>query len=278
MLIIVNLNLMVTRNCNFRCAHCLRGESANESISDEVLEKIFQKGTVIQLLELNGGEVFSQPQILKKIIDTIIKNRVLISHVNIPTNGTLYSPIIAKELDRLNNYIIMCDILSGLRPNSINIEVDISKDPYHMSEIKRIEKSDPELYKKYMINMGALLSSKYFSGPRIYPKLIKTGRAKKLPEATTAPSSYPMYYFENHTPFGSILQVNTVGVDIKGTICNTCSEMPPKGLNIYGNILTEKLEDIIKRVGIRLANEQEFEIKYTAETQETLREIINSRQ
>lgn len=60
---ILNLNLMITRNCNISCKHCLRGDAENESISDEVLKVIFKPGTVIQHLQLNGGEVFSRPDV-----------------------------------------------------------------------------------------------------------------------------------------------------------------------------------------------------------------------
>lgn len=273
MVIIVNLNLMVTRNCNLKCAHCLRGESANEDISQEALDKIFKKGTVIQLLELNGGEVFSKPDVLKRVIDTIIKNGVIVSHVNIPTNGTLYLPRIERELTRLNEYVIACNLFSGKIPDLINVEVDISKDPYHTAELKEIEKANPELFNFYLINIGHLLDSKFYSGPRKYPKLIKAGRAKDLEEATAEPSCYPIYYFETKLPIGQLTQVNNVGVDINGTVCNTCGEMPPKGNNVYGSLLTEDLESIIKRVGTRCASDNEFHERYMTEIRETMKEM-----
>lgn len=272
MIIIVNLNLMVTRNCNLKCAHCLRGESANEDISQEALEKIFKKGTVIQLLELNGGEVFSKPDVLKRVIDTIIKNRVIVSHVNIPTNGTLYLPRIEKELTRLNEYIIYCNLLSGKIPELKNVEVNISQDPYHAAELKELEKSNPELLNFYLLNIRHLIESKFYFGPRKYYKLIKSGRAKNLEEATTEPTCYPIYYFETRLPIGQLTQVNIVGVDINGTVCNTCGEMPPTGKNVYGSLLTEDLETIIKRVGKRCESDDEFYERYMAEIRETMKE------
>ena len=96
MIMMVNLNLIVTRNCNLKCAHCLRGDSVNEDISDVVLNEILKPKTIIQLLQLNGGEVFSRPEVLKKVIDIIIKNKVLINTVVIPSNGTLFTPEIEK--------------------------------------------------------------------------------------------------------------------------------------------------------------------------------------
>lgn len=69
------VNLMVTRNCNLKCKHCLGGKPTNQDISDNVRNKIFKSGTIIQLLQLNGGTV------------------------SIPSNGTLFTPRIEIELD-----------------------------------------------------------------------------------------------------------------------------------------------------------------------------------
>ena len=88
-MILANLNLMITKNCNFKCRQCLRGDSENLDISNDTLNNIFRPNTVIFHLELNGGEVFSKPDLLRNIIDIIIKNRVLILEVSIPTNGSL---------------------------------------------------------------------------------------------------------------------------------------------------------------------------------------------
>lgn len=254
MLMIVNLNLMITRNCNFKCKHCLRGESANQDISDDVLNKIFKPGTIIQLLQLNGGEVFSKPHLLSKIIDLIIKNNVIITAVSIPSNGTLFTSRIEKELDRLNLYIARCNMLCGMK-NNVNIAVDISRDEYHITELKRIEKENPKLYSEYVTNIGRLINSKYFSGVRELHTIINAGRAKELDVKKNESIRYNIYYCEFNMPLGRVLEVSTLGIDINGTVCNTCGEMPPKGSDIYGNIMKESIDCVVKRVGIRCFNE-----------------------
>lgn len=261
MLDIINLNLMITRNCNLACAHCMRGEAANEDITDEVLEKVFKPNMIIHLLQLNGGEVFSRPQLLTKIIDTIIRKRVILECVNIPTNGTLYTEKIEKELDRLNSYLVMCNMMTGTVATKC-VNIDLSDDKYHGMELSRIKETNLELYMEYIRNIDRLRRSKYYAGLRTMFKLINAGRATSLDEPKSPVEFYPVFFFEEYTPIGKIMSISNVGIDINGTVCNTCGEMPPKKEAIYGNIFEENIENIIKRAGIGCASENDMIRKY----------------
>ncbi len=272
MLEIINLNLMVTRNCNLNCAHCMRGDSVNEDIKDDVLDLIFKPGMVIQHLQLNGGEVFSKPTILKKVIDIIIKKRVILECVTIPTNGTLYTSEIEKELNRLNSYLVLCQLFTGIFLKRY-INIDLSKDEYHDMEMSRIKEQNPETFRTYMENINKLRSSKYFNGFRGYDKLINAGKAITLNAEKYSPDFYPIFYSEDYTSIGKVMIVSTIGIDINGTVCNTCGEMPPKGKAIYGSILNQNLEAIIKNIGIKCQNEEELMFRY----QDYVQSIINKR-
>ena len=268
---LINLNLMLTRSCNLKCAHCLRGEAANEVISKDVLNTIFKPGLAIQNLQLNGGEVFSKPDILSLVIDIIIKNRVMINNVNIPTNGTLYTESIEKELDRLNEYVTLCNLLMGeLRP--INIEVDLSDDKYHRAELQKLKETDIELYNTYNSNINRLLKSKYFSFLKPVIKLVDAGRATELDEQKVAPECYPIYYCETETPNGILFEASNLGIDVNGYICNTCGEMPPRTENIYGNCLENDISTIIKKVGIKCTNEDDLLTQYQSYVLKTMKE------
>ena len=70
------LALMITQNCNLKCAHCLRGEDADIDISDETIENTFSKTAEIGNLLLTGGEPLYSPTTLnkiRKVIDSIKK-------------------------------------------------------------------------------------------------------------------------------------------------------------------------------------------------------------
>lgn len=268
---LINLNLMLTRNCNFNCAHCLRGEAANEVISKDVLNAIFKPGIAIQNLQLNGGEVFSRPDILSLVIDTIIQNRVMVNNVNIPTNGTLYTESIEKELDRLNKYVATCNLIMG-ELRRINIEVDLSDDKYHRAELEKLKETNVELYNTYNSNIDRLLKSKYFTFLKPVIKLVDAGKAKELNEQKVEPECYPVYYCETKTPQGILFEASNLGIDINGYICNTYGEMPPRIENIYGNCLESDISTVIKKIGIKCTDEDDLFTKYESYVLKTMKE------
>lgn len=256
---------MVTRTCNLRCRHCMRGDAANESVSDEVLEAVFKPDTVIQHLQLNGGEVFTRPDILAKIVQMIIQNRVSIAVCEIITNGTLFTPEIEKLIDRLDHYIQFSNYVTK-RFISAGTILRLSYDKYHLAELDRIKLENILLYYEYMSNIERLTQSRYFGGMNEISVLADAGRAKELNEPKVAPLRLTMFYSEQKTPLEKVVSISTLGVDINGIVCNTCGEMPPKPSSIYGNLLTEKYEDILARAGVKCNSEAEMFSRYQEET------------
>lgn len=259
----LNLNLMVTRNCNFKCKHCMRGDASNESISDEVLKKVFQPGTTIQHLQLNGGEVFSKPEILANIINTIIQNNVRIAILEIITNGTLFTPKIEALLDRFDHYLQFTNFITGQFVDA-GVVVRLSHDKWHSQELKRIHEDNPSLYYEYTSNIERLTQTRYFGGMNEVKVLADAGRAKVLDEPKVAPLKMTMFYTRKNSP-GEVINISSFGVDIDGTVCNTCGDMPPLPSSVYGNILTEEITDILSRRGVECHSEDEWFIRYQEE-------------
>lgn len=203
------LSLIVTRNCNLRCKHCLRGENADFYIKDEVIESTFSKIDRIKCLIFSGGEPFFSKESLakiNKIIDVIEKNKVEIDCFQIITNGTIYNEEIEKILERLS-YLT--------KKNPYNM-VLISDDKYHTAEIKRLGLEDifSENLKRYSTLCYDL--SIGFNMKKL-GKLFNMGRAKKIDMDKTAldiPSliNYAKFKFK----FGS---VNTLYVFDNG-VCS----------------------------------------------------------
>ncbi len=266
---IVNLNLMVTRTCNLRRKHCMRGAAANESVSDEVLEAVFKPDTVIQHLQLNGGEVFTRPDILAKIVQKIIQNRMPIAVFEIITNGTLFTPEIESLINRLDNYIQFSNYVTK-RFISAGTILRLSYDKYHLAELDRIKSENIALYYEYMDNIERLTQSRYFGGMIEISVLADAGRARELDEPKVPPLRFTMFYSEQKTPLDNVVSISTLGVDIN---CNTCGEMPPKPSSIYGNLLTEKCEDILARTGVKCYSEEEMFARYQEEAFRMARKI-----
>ena len=125
------LSLVITKNCNLKCAHCLRGENEDSYMSDEVLENVFFKVGMVDCLVISGGEPFYSEksiEVIDKIIKQIKKNNVTVNSFQIITNGTIYNENVVMILKKL------CDITNNHDRNMLFI----SKDEFHESEINRL--------------------------------------------------------------------------------------------------------------------------------------------
>jgi len=79
-----NVVLEVTRKCNLKCEHCLRGSAQNLSIQDNVLH--FLAKEEIGQLHLSGGEPSLVPDIFKRFI----QYRIFPNDISVITNGKVF--------------------------------------------------------------------------------------------------------------------------------------------------------------------------------------------
>lgn len=135
-----NLCLTITKNCNLKCEHCLRGDRFNINISDETIKNTFSKINKIGMLVLTGGEPllsYNTIDLINKIIKEIKLNNVKIDKILIFTNGTIYNEYIVKTLKELY----------ALARSKSECILAISDDEYHGKEIERLK-----IVNKYIIN------------------------------------------------------------------------------------------------------------------------------
>ena len=99
-----NLLISLTRNCNIKCAHCLRGESDTQSITPEIIDKMLDMVNSIEQLTLSGGEPFMNPDTIDYIVDGIIKRNITLSTFLIITNGMIKNQKIAEAFSKLSAY------------------------------------------------------------------------------------------------------------------------------------------------------------------------------
>lgn len=62
------LILELTRQCNMRCAHCMRGEPEDKTIGTSILERLFREVRHIEHLGLTGGEPALVPEQIEWIV------------------------------------------------------------------------------------------------------------------------------------------------------------------------------------------------------------------
>ena len=79
----------ITRQCNMRCDHCLRGDPQNINISDEILDEFFRKikGHSIGTLTLTGGEPSLVADRIKAAVKYAKKYKVYVGSFYIVTNA-----------------------------------------------------------------------------------------------------------------------------------------------------------------------------------------------
>lgn len=113
----------VTRRCNERCAHCLRGEQEDVNISLATIRRIAKKlsNSRIGMLTFTGGE----PSLVPKLIDDIRKEfklcNVSVGNFYIATNGKEVNEAFVLACMRM---YLACD------DNEISA-VEVSNSPWH---------------------------------------------------------------------------------------------------------------------------------------------------
>lgn len=118
-----DLFLEITRKCNLKCAHCLRGNAQNKSMSEEIIQAVFRNIKTINTLTIAGGEPSLAINILNTIRNEILWNDVDVQNIFLVTNGKRLSKPLLKAYD--NIYKLCSD-------NSISAFC-ISNDMYHQT-------------------------------------------------------------------------------------------------------------------------------------------------
>lgn len=241
---IQNLALNITDNCNLECRHCLRGDSCNNKMSDDVIEATLSQIKGAGNISINGGEPTLALDRIEKIIDYIIKNNIYVEEFTTTINGVIYSEELLYYMEIMNKYIGEDDVLSAFA---------ISFDRYHIEEIKRLGLLD-----QFRENVRKYSESKYFYGLRdIYVKLFREGRAASLDKKLTVPLK-PMdtfiTYTDNNRKFDrenglcNIGPLITIGTNGNITECDASLEHQ-KTIYNYGNVLNESIEENVLRRG-----------------------------
>ena len=120
---IQQLILEITRECNLECKHCFRGDSQNEYMSLDIINKIFNNVCRINEFLITGGEPFLAKKQIGKITENIMKDRINIGKMTIVTNGTILSFDILGMLHEINK--------------RTNLEIRLSDDLFHIMEIDK---------------------------------------------------------------------------------------------------------------------------------------------
>lgn len=84
---IENLMLEVTRKCNLKCEHCLRGNAQNKSMTPDIISSLFAHVDSIGTLTIGGGEPTLAIDVIHNLYQELLWRDVDIQNVFLVTNG-----------------------------------------------------------------------------------------------------------------------------------------------------------------------------------------------
>ena len=139
-----SLMIEVTRMCNLRCSHCMRGEPQDLNITREILKNTFQQIDFIETLHLTGGEPFLYPELIEMLVDVIIETNLRVHRISTVDNGTILGEDgrrCVEALNRAGRYIhdsVWSEKIrtkaeeQGVKP----VHISISNSKYHVNDIE----------------------------------------------------------------------------------------------------------------------------------------------
>ena len=117
---IEELVIEITRVCNRKCAHCMRGTAQKSTITKDIIDRIFQEISNCHHIALTGGEPLLAIDMIEYLVDKIILSEWNIKLFQLTTNGTIIDEKIVRCLDKLCSH----------KPECCSI-LRISGDQYH---------------------------------------------------------------------------------------------------------------------------------------------------
>lgn len=96
-----DLILEVTRRCNMRCPHCLRGEAESLDADIDLIPQIFEGVSEIGMLTFSGGEPSLNTAYITAVVDYILEHDITVNGCFIATNAKVYAPELVDCVRRL---------------------------------------------------------------------------------------------------------------------------------------------------------------------------------
>lgn len=187
-----NLMIEVTRRCNMKCAHCLRGDAQNIDIDYRYIDDLLDQVEVIGFLEITGGEPTLNLDAIKYILNGLCKRGIPLLGFSLFTNGLIYSEELI-EIAKLSKKIIdiSCENCISEKYGKYNpataierCNIGISLDRYH--EQHDICMKHYQKYKSVLSNYADVRMIMRGNRPS------KVGRAKNLQEAIDIDFKYTL--------------------------------------------------------------------------------------
>ena len=92
----------VTRKCNLKCAHCMRGNAQDISMSTDIIDRVIPQISVAMHIDLTGGEPMVVPEVIEYLVNSIIEHNVFITSISMVCNGTIMDDRAIRSIKAFN--------------------------------------------------------------------------------------------------------------------------------------------------------------------------------
>lgn len=196
---ISHLAIEVTRRCNIKCSHCLRGDSQNKDISFEHIDILLDQIESIGHFCPTGGEPSLNVPAIKYFLDGCKKRNISINTFYIATNGVQLTEDFISVSTELYNYCTL----------KWEYSVQISNDHYH---IKQGMYDDSLLEKLPFYSKRHIEDDDFENGKGLH----KEGRAlKNHRNAKVMSGAKPITSIQ-------VFDANPIYLNVEGNIINGC--------------------------------------------------------
>ncbi len=231
------LGLEITRKCNLKCAHCIRGDAQHLSMSTAVIDKILDSSAGIRTILFTGGEPFLEPDLIEYVVDQVIERDFECFGMGVVTNGTIMNDNGIRCVKAMNKF---AEWSRKKYPNLAKSGIDISNDHFHDQESST---ACMEFYKPYA---GEFLELSMHG--EIKPEqVVNEGRAVQTGVATediTKVHALPRrIYINEFNAIGCMLKLSSKG----NLYLWEYDSWEDIDKNSMGNIMQESLVKIFER-------------------------------
>ena len=123
------LELEITRKCQLKCAHCMRGDAQNIDMSNEVIDRILEDVGKIEHALFTGGEPTLNIGAMRHFLEKLKISGIILNEVEIVTNGY---DIPEDFVTLLKEYYEYATPYS--ESDKITIHLFVSNDKYHVEQ------------------------------------------------------------------------------------------------------------------------------------------------
>jgi len=121
---IENLTLEITRRCNMKCDHCMRGPAQRLDMSKETISKIFSQIDEIGTITFTGGEPSLKPELIYQVFQELHYRNIPLRSFYVATN--------AHSTYRRMEFLEALERLYWLSEEQDMCALEVSQDNYHM--------------------------------------------------------------------------------------------------------------------------------------------------